>query len=60
METLDALLPRNTSERKTLADIIFSKLEEHEAEQAAVHKIAQGPGHASGERFNLKLTNICH
>lgn len=30
MQTLDALLPANTTERRTLADIIFAKLEEQE------------------------------
>lgn len=31
MKTLDALLPANAGERRTLADIIFSKLESFEA-----------------------------
>lgn len=36
MDALDALLPKNSSERKTLADIIFAKLESGETSGAAV------------------------
>jgi hypothetical protein len=36
METLDALLPANAGERRTLADIIFSKLENVEQSNAAI------------------------
>ncbi|KAG6918239.1 hypothetical protein DXG01_015832 [Tephrocybe rancida] len=36
MDTLDALLPSNSGERRTLADIIFSKIEEGERGGAAV------------------------
>ncbi|THU83936.1 cell adhesion protein byn-1 [Dendrothele bispora CBS 962.96] len=49
METLDALLPHNSSERKTLADIIFAKLEENadseiqapNANAATIQKVRQ-------------------
>lgn len=42
MDTLDALLPKNAGERKTLADIIFAKLESGETTGgAAVIKQAQ-------------------
>lgn len=40
MKTLDALLPSNAGERKTLADMIFSKLEESEAKES--HPMRQG------------------
>ncbi|KAG6864583.1 hypothetical protein C0991_008493 [Blastosporella zonata] len=36
MDTLDALLPSNSGERRTLADIIFAKIEEGEKGGAAV------------------------
>jgi essential nuclear protein 1 len=36
METLDALLPSNAVVRKTLADVIFAKLESGEIGNAAV------------------------
>ncbi|KAG6813451.1 hypothetical protein H0H92_010785 [Tricholoma furcatifolium] len=36
MDTLDALLPSNSGERRTLADIIFSKIQEGETGGAAV------------------------
>jgi hypothetical protein len=35
MQTLDAMLPANAGERKTLADIIFAKLEDGDAGNAA-------------------------
>ncbi|KII96008.1 hypothetical protein PLICRDRAFT_98163 [Plicaturopsis crispa FD-325 SS-3] len=38
MEALDHLLPSNAGERKTLADIIFAKLENGEADKTAVIK----------------------
>ncbi|KAJ7667609.1 Bystin-domain-containing protein [Mycena polygramma] len=38
LETLDALHPHNAGERRTLADIIFAKLESGETENAAVIK----------------------
>ncbi|KAJ4493537.1 Bystin-domain-containing protein [Lentinula edodes] len=38
METLDALLPHNIDERRTLADIIFSKLDEN---VGAIQKVQQ-------------------
>ncbi|KAF8631251.1 hypothetical protein AX15_002578 [Amanita polypyramis BW_CC] len=42
MRTLDALLPPNAGERKTLADIIFAKLATDEAADAAViRKVVQ-------------------
>jgi essential nuclear protein 1 len=36
MKTLDALLPANSGERRTLADIIFAKLDSGEVRDAAV------------------------
>ena len=36
MKTLDALLPSNAGERRTLADIIFAKLESGETEKSTV------------------------
>ncbi|KAJ7725111.1 Bystin-domain-containing protein [Mycena metata] len=41
LETLDALHPHNAGERRTLADIIFAKLESGETENAAVIKKVQ-------------------
>ncbi|EEB89157.1 hypothetical protein MPER_12782 [Moniliophthora perniciosa FA553] len=43
METLDQLLPHNSGERKTLADIIFAKIGEHEAAKnaAVIQKVQQ-------------------
>ncbi|KAF8897176.1 Bystin-domain-containing protein [Infundibulicybe gibba] len=41
METLDALLPPNAGERRTLADIIFAKLDGSEADNTAVINKAQ-------------------
>lgn len=44
METLDALLPHNAGERKTLADIIFAKLDSNNDTQnaAVIQKVPQG------------------
>lgn len=43
MQTLDALLPSNAGERRTLADIIFAKLDSGETGNAAViQKTHQG------------------
>ena len=43
MKTLDALLPANAGERRTLADIIFAKLDSLEAGKTTViHKSHQG------------------
>jgi hypothetical protein len=42
MKTLDTLLPANSSERRTLADIIFAKLDSGEVGDAAVvQKVSQ-------------------
>lgn len=41
MQTLDAMLPANALERKTLADIIFSKLENGETGNAAAIQKSQ-------------------
>jgi len=42
METLDALLPSNAGERKTLADLIFAKLDSGEVTNtAAIQKVQQ-------------------
>lgn len=45
MDTLDALLPQNAGERKTLADIIFAKLEDGESQGAAVIQKARQSQH---------------
>lgn len=46
MQTLDALLPSNAGERRTLADIIFAKLDEDETQNTAViKKVHQGSLH---------------
>lgn len=46
MQTLDALLPSNAGERKTLADIIFAKLDGGEANSTAmIQKVQQGQYH---------------
>lgn len=43
MKTLDALLPANAGERRTLADIIFAKLESGETEQTTtIQKTRRG------------------
>lgn len=43
MKTLDALLPANAGERRTLADIIFSKIEDMESGKTTViRKTTQG------------------
>jgi essential nuclear protein 1 len=45
LRTLDALLPSNAGERRTLADIIFSKLEgaeEEEEKTTAIQKTQRG------------------
>jgi hypothetical protein len=43
LKTLDALLPANASERKTLADIIFSKLDNAESgESNVIQKTRRG------------------
>jgi hypothetical protein len=43
LETLDALLPANAGERKTLADLIFAKLDSKElTSNAAIQKVHQG------------------
>ncbi|GLB33428.1 putative bystin [Lyophyllum shimeji] len=42
MDTLDALLPANAGERRTLADIIFAKIQESESGNAAtIQKVQQ-------------------
>jgi essential nuclear protein 1 len=45
MDALDALLPKNAGERKTLADIIFAKLESGETPGAAVIQKARQSQH---------------
>jgi essential nuclear protein 1 len=45
MDALDALLPKNAGERKTLADIIFAKLENGETQGAAVIQKARQSQH---------------
>ena len=45
METLDSLLPANSGQRQTLADMIFAKLNSAESESqnaAVIHKMKQG------------------
>ncbi|THG99564.1 hypothetical protein EW026_g2814 [Hermanssonia centrifuga] len=47
LKTLDALLPANAGERRTLADIIFAKLESKDAEKSTViQKTHQDPSKA--------------
>ena len=55
MKTMDALLPTNQVERRTLADMIFSKLGEVEAGQKTVIKV--GRGHPFSVR-HPKLINL--
>ncbi|KAF9649319.1 cell adhesion protein byn-1 [Thelephora ganbajun] len=43
MKTMDALLPTNQVERRTLADMIFSKLNEVETGQKTVIKVGRDP-----------------
>ncbi|KAL4241244.1 bystin family protein [Abortiporus biennis] len=44
LRTLDALLPANSTERRTLADIIFSKLENGESDKLnVIQKVEQDP-----------------
>ena len=55
LETLDALLPANAGERKTLADLIFAKLDGKEpTSNAAIQKVYQGEYFAkpSSEHLN--------
>lgn len=49
MKTMDALLPTNQVERRTLADMIFSKLDEVESGHKTVIKV--GGGHSSSIRY---------
>lgn len=42
LETLDTLLPPSANERRTLADMIFAKLNEAELENGSVNKITKG------------------
>ncbi|KZT74509.1 cell adhesion protein byn-1 [Daedalea quercina L-15889] len=47
LKTLDALLPANAGERRTLADIIFAKLDDMESGKTTViRKVEQDPGQA--------------
>ena len=55
MKTMDALLPTNQVERRTLADMIFSKLNEVESGQKTVIKV--GRGHPFSVR-HPKLINL--
>jgi hypothetical protein len=54
LRTLDALLPSNAGERRTLADIIFSKLDEsgEEEKTTTIQKTHRGKstGHRSEEQ----------
>lgn len=44
LKTLDALLPANAGKRRTLADIIFAKLDDMESGKSTViRKVEQGP-----------------
>jgi hypothetical protein len=52
---MDALLPTNHVERRTLADIIFSKLNEVESGQKVVINV--GRGHTSSVR-RPRLINL--
>lgn len=42
MKTMDALLPANAGERRTLADLIFAKLDDAEAGKKVVIKVGRG------------------
>ena len=55
MKTMDALLPANQVERRTLADMIFSKLNEVETGQKTVIRV--GRGHSSSIRRH-ELINL--
>ncbi|EPT03099.1 hypothetical protein FOMPIDRAFT_1047090 [Fomitopsis schrenkii] len=46
LKTLDALLPANAGERRTLADIIFSKLDDMESGTTVIRKVEQDPDQA--------------
>lgn len=57
METLDALLPANAGERKTLADLIFAKLDSKElTSSAAIQKVH--PGEYFAKTSNIHLIQI--
>lgn len=57
MKTLDALLPSNAGERKTLADMIFSKLEESEAKEShPIRQEREAPDPAAG--MNPKVVEV--
>ncbi|OBZ71992.1 Bystin [Grifola frondosa] len=61
MKTLDALLPANAGERRTLADIIFSKLDNLEAGKTTViQKSHQDPDRAPdpAEGLNPKVVEL--
>ncbi|THH33809.1 hypothetical protein EUX98_g468 [Antrodiella citrinella] len=54
LKTLDTLLPANAGERKTLADIIFAKLEDAEAQKSTViEKTHQDPNKAPDPTLGL-------
>lgn len=58
LETLDALLPANVTERRTLADIIFAKLEGGDAGNTAIiHKAQQGNFISSSTLRHVVLFN---
>ncbi|KAH8118551.1 Bystin-domain-containing protein [Phellopilus nigrolimitatus] len=64
LETLDTLLPPSANERKTLADMIFAKLDEGDAEATSVQKITkvriQDPDRAPNpaEGLNPKVVEV--
>ncbi|KAJ3526633.1 hypothetical protein NM688_g8236 [Phlebia brevispora] len=54
LKTLDALLPSNSGERRTLADIIFSKIESAEQEQTnVIQKTHRDPNEAPDPAVGL-------
>lgn len=54
LETLDALLPPNAGERKTLADLIFAKLDSKElTSNAAIQKVHHGEYFAKTSNTHL-------
>ena len=59
LETLDALLPANAGERKTLADLIFAKLDSKElTSNAAIQKVHHGEYFAKKNKSNTHLILI--
>jgi hypothetical protein len=61
MQTLDTLLPANVGERRTLADIIFAKLDSGEKSNAAIiQKAHQGPFFTTSLEKTYGLSSMLH